>query len=271
MSKSQKNYSFKVHMPVDDAVRNVSMNLDTFFSIVSPLAVLLVWELTVRAGLIPELFFPPPTRILRSFVEVLLSGELINETAITLRRVIVAFFMGGFPGIILGLLMGWSKRIRAIFNPIVSALLPIPKIVLLPLIMLIFGVGETSRLVTISMGVFFINLINALAGVQNIDPIYFEAAQNYGAGKWQTFRKVVLPGSLPSIFAGIRLSLGMAILVTMGIEFIAAREGLGAMTWLAWQTLRTEVLYVGIITIAIIGVLSSMIIEIIQKKVLHWQ
>jgi NitT/TauT family transport system permease protein len=254
-----------------DILRKRSISPETLFSVISPLIVLIFWESIVRLGLIPELFFPPPTRILKSFIDMLLSGELIRETWVTIQRVFVAFLIGAIPGLLLGLLMGWSRKIRVVLNPLVSALLPIPKIVLLPLIMLIFGVGETSRLVTISMGVFFINLINSLAGVQNIDPIYFEAARNYGANKRQTFIKVVLPGSSPMIFTGIRLSLGMALLITMGIEFIAARDGLGAMTWLAWQTLKTETLYVGIIVIALLGLVTTAVIEKIQKKILYWQ
>jgi NitT/TauT family transport system permease protein len=247
------------------------LSLETTLSIASPLLVLLLWEGLVRLGYLEALFFPPPTRIIETLVKVLISGELVSQTAITLRRMILAFALGTAPGLILGLLMGWSRKIRAFFDPLVSATLPIPKFALLPLIMLVLGVGEGSKLVTISMGIFFIILVNALAGVQGIDPIYFEAARNYGANRWQLFVKVILPGSLPMIFAGIRLALGMALLVTIATEFIAAREGLGAMTWLAWQTLRTEVLYVGIITSAILGVIFTVIVERLRKWLIPWQ
>lgn len=247
------------------------IRLETILSIVSPFLVLLLWESLVRLGYLEPLFFPPPTKIIQTLVEVLVSGELLGEVAITLRRLVLAFFLGAVPGVALGLLMGWSKEVRAFFNPLVSATLPIPKFVLLPLMMLILGIGDLSKIVTISMGVFFVNLINAMAGVRNIDPICFEAAKNYGASGRQIVTKVVLPGSLPMVFAGVRLSLGLALLITIAIEFTTSGDGLGAMTWLAWQTLRTEMLYVGIITSAILGLASTTVVEWMRKKLIPWQ
>ena len=247
------------------------LGMETALSIASPILVLVVWEGLVRLGYLEALFFPPPTKIIQAMFKVIASGELIGQTAITLRRMALAFILGTTPGLLLGLLMGWSRKVRAFFDPLVSATLPIPKFALLPLVMLVLGVGESSKLVTISMGIFFIILVNALAGVQGIDPIYFEAARNYGANRRQIFTKVILPGSMPMIFAGIRLALGTTLLVTIATEFIAAKDGLGAMTWLAWQTLRTEILYVGIITSAILGVFTTAMLEWLRKWLIPWE
>jgi NitT/TauT family transport system permease protein len=110
-----------------------------------------------------------------------------------------------------------------------------------------------------------------MTGVSNIEPIYFEAARNYGADRLRVFTKVLLPGSLPMIFAGMRLGLGVALIIAIAIELVSARQGLGAMIWLAWQTLRTEVLYVGILVCAVLGLLSTAAVELTRRKVIPWE
>jgi NitT/TauT family transport system permease protein len=219
--------------------------------------IILTWEILVRLGYVEPLFFPPPTLVVATLIELLKTGELQPHVFISLRRIFFGFFMGSIPGLILGLIMGWSSRVRIILDPLVSATYPIPKIALLPLIMLIFGIGEMSKIVLIAIGCFFLVLINSMAGVMNINKIYFEVAKNYGASKYKIFTKVVLRGSLPTIFTGLRLALGLSLILVVAAEMVSANKGLGAMIWLAWETLRTEKLYVGIITIAFLGLLFT--------------
>jgi NitT/TauT family transport system permease protein len=152
--------------------------------------IILTWEILVRLGYVEPLFFPPPTLVVATLIELLKTGELQPHVFISLRRIFFGFFMGSIPGLILGLIMGWSSRVRIILDPLVSATYPIPKIALLPLIMLIFGIGEMSKIVLIAIGCFFLVLINSMAGVMNINKIYFEVAKNYGASKYKIFTKV---------------------------------------------------------------------------------
>jgi len=128
-----------------------------------------------------------------------------------------------------------------------------------------------SKIAVVGIGSFFLVLINSMAGVRNINLIYFEVAENYGAGKLKVFTKVVLPGRLPMIFAGMRLALGMSLLLVVAIEFITANYGIGAMMWQAWETLRTENLYVGVIICAILGLIFSSSLERIERYLIPWE
>jgi ABC-type nitrate/sulfonate/bicarbonate transport system permease component len=256
---------------VEGSFPRISINGEMILSVVSPLVLVLLWEGLVRLGYLEELFFPPPSKITRTLIKLTQSGALVAHVLITMRRVLLGFFLGAVPGIILGLMMGSSKKIRAVVDPIIATTYPMPKIALLPLIMLIFGIGDPSKVVTIASGVFYLLVVNCMTGVCNIEPIYFEAARNYGAGRLRMFTKVLLPGSLPVIFAGIRLGLGVALLIAIAIELVSARQGLGAMIWLAWQTLKTEVLYVGVFICAVLGLLSTAAVELTRRKLIPWE
>ena len=163
---------------------------------------LILWEILSDFKLISTLFFPSPSTIMITFWEMLVGGKIISNLAISLGRVVVGVVAGLVPGVILGLAMGWSKRVRNIFDPFIAATNPIPKLAIFPLIMIIFGIGEASKIVAIAITTFFPMLINSMAGVRQLNPVFFEVAQNYGANRWKTFTRVVLPGSLPMILAG---------------------------------------------------------------------
>lgn len=210
------------------------------------------WELLSRSGRVNTLFFPAPTAIAATLAEMISSGELAEDFIPTFRRMLSGFAIGAGTGLILGLLMGWSKRLRVAFDPIIAALHPVPKIALLPIILIIFGFGESSRIVMVSIAAFFPMLINSMAGVTQINPTYFEVTKNYGASQWKVFWRVVLPGSLPMILTGARLALTLALTITIVVEIRFGNVGLGTVIWLAWETLRTKQLY------AVVGVLSAL-------------
>ena len=184
------------------------LNSDRIWYILLPLGslagILLLWELCGRLGLLNPLFFPVPSLIAAAFVTMLMEGEIQANLSITLMRVFAGFLIGTIPGIIIGLIMGASERTRLILDPIVAAIYPIPKLAIFPLLMIIFGIGEFSKIMAIAIGCFFLVLINSMAGVRNINKVYFEVAKNYGANKRQLFTRVILPASLPMVFTGIR-------------------------------------------------------------------
>jgi ABC-type nitrate/sulfonate/bicarbonate transport system permease component len=232
---------------------------------------LLLWEWAARSGRCSALFFPAPSAIARTALRLYRSGQLTANAAATLRRVVVGLAAGGVPALVLGLAMGWSRRLYAIVDPLIAALHPVPKTAILPLIMILFGIGETSKVVVVAMATFFPVLINAMAGVRQIHPIYFEVAENYGASLPRTFSRVVVPGSLPAVLTGIRLGLNTALVLTIAVELVAAREGLGAMIWFAWETLRTEELYAALAVAAALGIGFNVLVQKLSTWLVPWQ
>jgi NitT/TauT family transport system permease protein len=198
-------------------------------------------------------------------------GELIGDLRDTLFRLAAGLLLGSIPGLLLGLTMGWSSRVRAVADPIVAAVHPIPKIAVLPIILILLGLGELSRVVMVAVAAFFPMTINAMTGVSQISPIHFEVAENYGASRLKVLTRVILPASLPSVLAGARLGLNVALLVTITVELATARTGLGAMIWSAWETLRTERLYAGVLVIAILGLVSNLALQHLSRRLVPWQ
>jgi len=232
--------------------------------------VLGIWEISGRVGLLNPLFFPIPSVIFLTFFTMMMSGEISEHLSITLFRVFMGFLLGTIPGIIIGMVMGASNKVRLLLDPIVSATYPIPKLAIFPLLMVIFGIGEFSKIIAIALGCFFLALINSMAGVRNINKVYFDVAKNYGASRKQVFTKVMLPASLPMIFAGIRLALGTSLLVVVGLEFVSANKGVGALIWYAWETFEIEKLYVGIFICAILGIISTVALKKAEEYIVPW-
>jgi len=236
----------------------------------SPLLLLLLWEGLVQINLLDYRFFPPPSTVLVIFGRMVQSGELWEHLRISLWRVLAGFVVGALPAVIFGLLMGWFRALYAIFDPLIAALYPVPKIALLPLFLIWFGLGETTKIVTIAVAVFFLVLITTVNGVRLVDPILIEAAQSYGAKGWRLFYKVIFPATLPAIFTGLRLGLGVALLVIVGAEFVAANKGIGYLIWISWSTLAVNKMYVGLMVIAALGLLTTNGLEWLRRRLMPW-
>jgi NitT/TauT family transport system permease protein len=261
--------------PADTRLRDGSPGRQPFFGRWLPAAIVAVilaaWEVAVRSGELSALFFPAPSVIVRTLIRLLIDGTLVANVGATLSRVLVGFLLGGIPGVMLGLLMGWSRRLHAVVDPFIAAAHPGPKIAILPLIMIIFGIGESSKMIVVAVATFFPILLNTMAGVRHIHPIHFEVARNYGAGLGKIFTRVVIPGSLPLILTGMRLALNIALLLTIAVELVAAENGLGAMVWLAWETLRTEELYASIVMAAALGICFKLILHRLMQYLVPWR
>jgi NitT/TauT family transport system permease protein len=231
---------------------------------------LLLWEWLAQTGKLSRLFFPPPTQILGSLWKMLSSGKLTLHLKATIERLLIGFSIGGLTGLILGLAMGWSSRLRQIVDPLIAALHPIPKIAIFPLIMIIFGIGEASKIVAIAIAAFFPMLINSMAGVRQLNPVYFEVTKNYGATPWKTFSRVIIPGSLPLILSGTRLALNIAMVIAIAVELLAAKEGLGVIIWFSWQTLRIEELYASLVIISLVGISINLVLQYLSHRLAPW-
>ncbi|NWG03430.1 MAG: ABC transporter permease [Syntrophaceae bacterium] len=251
--------------------RFLGLMREGWFTVFIILLIAIAWEWGVSVGWVSFLFFPPPSVIISTFIKLIANHKLTDNTGITLWRVFLGLILGGIPGLILGLILGWSHRLYRLVNPLIAATHPIPKIAILPLIMIIFGIGESSKVVVIALTAFFPLLINTAAGVQQINPIHFEVAKNYGANLTKIFTRVIFPGSLPLILTGLRLSLNLALLVSIAVELVSAQKGLGAMIWLAWQTLRTEELYVSLVMTALLGVFFNFFLQRIAIHLVPWK
>ena len=244
---------------------------ERLLSIISPVALLVLWQLLSWAGALDPRFVPSPIGIGLAAYGLILDGELFHHVWISLLRVGAGFLVGAVPGIAIGLAMGISRWARAAIDPVVAALFPIPKISLLPLIMLYLGIGEASKVAMVALAVIFLVLINAMAGVLAIDPIYFDVAKNYGASRRKLWTRIVIPGALPMIFVGMRLGIGVAFIVIVAAEFVAARSGIGYLIWTSWEVMRIENMFVGIIVITILGVLSTFLLRELERVVIPWR
>ena len=244
---------------------------DAVLTIGSPITMVVLWEVLVQTKLMDARFFPAPSSIVGTFWQLIVSGALLADVWITLSRVVIGLLLGGVPGLILGAVMGLSEPVRAFMKPIVAALFPIPKIAILPLILLIFGLGEMSKYVSIAIGVIFLMLINTLAGVMAIDRIHFDVGRNYGADRWQFFTTIAVPGAMPGIMTGLQLSLTVALLLCVATEFVGARSGLGYLIWNSWQTFAVSTMYCGLVVCALLGVVFQLLIDLLERLLIPWK
>lgn len=245
--------------------------MKTAISVLSPLTLLFIWEAAAFAGFIDTRLLSSPSHILQAFFPLLISGDLIYNTWVSVLRVIWGFVAGAVPGILLGMSMGLSPFVRSAVEPMIAATYPIPKLAIMPLILLIFGLGETSKIFTIGIGVFYLVVINTMAGVLNIEKIYLEVAKNFGASRKDFYLTVALPGALPMIFAGLKLGMGMALILIVAAEMSAAKAGVGWMIWRAYDMFDIEQMFVALITLSVLGYIFSLLLDWMERLVLPWK
>ncbi|MDF2564138.1 MAG: ssuC 19 [Massilibacillus sp.] len=248
-----------------------NLTLLRIMSILSPLTLLLLWEILARMDAIDIRLFSSPYFIMKAFIPLLLSGELIYHTAISVQRILLGFAVGAIPGIVIGIAMGLSPWVRSSLEPMINATYPIPKLALMPLILLIFGLGETSKIFTIAIGVFYLVVINTLTGVLNIDKIYLDVAKSFGANRKNFYLTVALPGALPMIFAGLKLGMGMALILIVAAELSAAQAGIGWMIWRAYDMFDIERMFVALIMLSVLGYIFSLILDWLERLALPWK
>jgi NitT/TauT family transport system permease protein len=240
-------------------------------SFFSPLLLLVLWEVLARAGLVDIRIFSCPSRIIETFLPVLFSGELLYHTWVSVRRIILGFLAGAIPGVLLGLSMGLFPLVRAALEPMVAITFPIPKLAVMPMIILVFGLGEASKVFTVAIGVFYLVLVNTVAGVLSIDRIYLDVAKNFGASRWNFYRTVALPGALPMIFAGLKLGMGTALILIVAAELTAAQAGLGDWIWRAYDMFDIERMFTSLIMLTVLGYLFANALDLLERWVIPWK
>lgn len=245
--------------------------IELLVTVTSPLILLAVWEVVAYLQLVDVRFFPRPSLVVQQLIIMAGTGELWQHLSVTLLRILVGFVFGAAGGVAVGLVMGGSRWARAILGPIMASIYPIPKIAIFPLILLVFGLGETSKYVTVAIAVFFLVLFPTITGVLGIPRIYIDAGENLGAHGLEFYRRIALPGALPSIFTGFRVGLGVALIIIVGVEFVGATSGVGYLIWNSWQLFNINRMFAGLLVLSVLGHLSSLLLEELQRRLVPWR
>lgn len=244
--------------------------VDVSLAVATPLSLLALWQVAADLHWVDPRIFTPPVQIARSAGQLISSGTLPSDLVATLARLAVGFAIGAVGGTAVGLLLGVVRPLRAALSPLFTALYAIPQIALLPLLLVIFGIGETAKVLTVVAVTFFVLEINALSAVRHFDPRLVEAGRAYGATRAKMFLHVLLPGSLPAIFTGLRVAIALGLVVITATEFVASNNGLGFLVWNSWQLFEPDQMYVGMATIALLGVALTGVIVAIERVAVPW-
>lgn len=231
-----------------------------------PVVFVIFWEWVVQAGYVKPTLIPPPTKVWDTFISLIETGKLQNGLGISFTRVILGFLIGSVSGAIIGFFMGLFATFNRTLSIFVSILRPIPTIALIPIFIILFGIGETSIIAVILVGSFWPVLLNTMTGIQNIDPKLLELAYVYRIKNIKIVFQIILPSAVTSILTGLRLSVGVAWMSVVGAEMIGASSGIGYMIMYARELAQSANMYVEVLIIGLIGLLIDRILLFFQNK-----
>jgi len=236
-----------------------------------PILILIVWQAEAQFGLIATRILPSPLAVLRAALKLIGSGELLPDVAISTGRAFSGLLVGGSVGFALGMVNGLFKLSEKLLDSTVQMIRTIPNLSLLPLVILWFGIGDSARLFLIAFGVFFPIYLNTFHGIRSVDQGLIEMGRVYGLSTRQLFWQVILPGALPSILVGLRLSLGIMWLTLIVAETIAVDSGIGFLGNEAREFVRTDILLFVAVLYALLGKLSDVATRLLERRLLNWQ
>jgi ABC-type nitrate/sulfonate/bicarbonate transport system permease component len=230
-----------------------------------------LWQAAASAGLISTLFLPAPVSIAEALWHLTVRGELWKHLSASLLRLGIGWATGTVFGIGMGLAAGLWSAFRSPAMAVVAALFPIPKIALVPLFIIWFGIGEGSKIITIAFGVFFPTVIATAGGVDNVSRSLIRMGQSFGLSTWAIVRTIVLPGALPAILNGFRVTSSIAIVLLVAAEMIGAERGIGAFVLSAGNLYDTDALLAGIVVLSVLGLVIAGIIGWLERWMLRWR
>jgi ABC-type nitrate/sulfonate/bicarbonate transport system permease component len=230
-----------------------------------------VWQALWSAGKISPLFLSGPSAIVKQFVFGLRHGTLLADMAYSGRNFAIGFALSLAAGVVLGIIIGWYRRVRLVCDPFVNALYATPRIAMVPMIIIWFGVGMGSKIFIVFISAFFPILVNTVAGVRNIDRDLLRAARAYCASDWQIFTTLALPGSVPFILTGVRQGVALGLIVVVVGEMFGGSQGIGFMVAYGGQTFATDTLFVGVLIVAISGILLTWVTERLERRFSRWR
>lgn len=235
-----------------------------------PCSLIIVWQLMSITGILSERIIPAPTQIIEAAIFLLGNGELYDHMSISLTRAAVGFIIGGSIGFMLGLLNGVFRISDLLFDTSIQMLRNIPHLALIPLVILWFGIGETSKIFLVALGVLFPVYINTYHGIKSVDKRLIEMGVSYGLKGYKLFFHVILPGALSSILVGIRFSLGVMWLTLIVAETISAQSGIGYMAMNAREFMQMDIIVLSILIYAVFGKVSDVIARYLEGRLLKW-
>jgi sulfonate transport system permease protein len=235
-----------------------------------PIAVIVGWEIASRSGWLSSRILPEPFAVATAAWNLLKSGELARDVAISTGRALAGLAIGGSLGLALGLLTGTFRTAETLLDTTLQMVRNVPPLALIPLVILWFGIDESAKLFLVAIGVFFPIYLNTYHGIKSVDADLVEMARSYGLTGWPLYREVILPGALPSILVGLRFSLGLMWVLLIVAETISAQSGIGYMTMNAREFLQTDVVLVGVLLYALLGKLADLIARGLERQFLRW-
>jgi ABC-type nitrate/sulfonate/bicarbonate transport system permease component len=230
-----------------------------------------LWQLAGSSGWINPLFLPPPSAIARAIYQLAISGALWRHLSYSIMRIGTGWILGTVAGVVVGFAIGLSSLARGVGVTFISALFPIPKIALLPLLILWLGIGEEPKIATIALGVFFSTAISVYSGVDNVPRNLIRMAQSFNVPFHAIVRRVIWPGALPSILAGFRITASVALLLVVSAEMIGAEYGIGAFVLQAGNLMQTDQLLTGVVILSLFGLAAGRVINWLEARLLHWR
>lgn len=238
---------------------------------VLPLLIIVVWQMVSASNVVSTTILPSPLKIIDTFVELLISGMLIGHLQISIYRAIVGFLLGASIALVLGFVVGFSRKSESYIDPTMQMLRTIPSLAVTPLFILWFGFDEISKILLIAFASFFPVYVNTYNGIRSVDSKLFEVAQVLEFSKWKQLTKLIFPAALSHILVGIRLSIGIAWLSLVVAELMGSSAGIGYMIMDARQFSQTDKVFVGIIIFGVVGKLTDSLVRILEKRLLKWR
>jgi NitT/TauT family transport system permease protein len=232
---------------------------------------LVVWQTVALARLVPELFLPGPTDIFNALGGLIRGGTIWRDLWVSGQELIYGYVLAIVLALPLGLLMGWYKRVGYAVDPFVAFFYSTPRIVLVPLLIIWFGIGIYSKIAVVFLGAVFPMIVSTMSGVRNVDASLLKAARSFGASDMQLFRTVVLPGSVPFILTGLRLGIGHALTGVVVGELVAAQAGIGLMMATAGSTFQTSKVFAGMFIIAGSGIALTILLQKVEQQFQSWK
>jgi NitT/TauT family transport system permease protein len=261
-----------------DALRDVAFRgagfvpqTSRYGGLVAIVAVIALWQLAGSLSLVNPVFLPTPLSIVQAMVQLATSGALWQHLAYSVVRIGSGWLLGTAAGIVVGFAIGLSTQARSVGITFISALFPIPKIALLPLLILWLGIGEEPKIATIALGVFFSTAIAVYSGVDAVPRNLIRMAQSFNVPFSSIVRRVIWPGALPSILAGFRITASVALLLVVSAEMIGAEYGIGAFVLQAGNLMQTDQLLAGVVVLSLFGLAVGWLISRLERRLLHWR
>jgi sulfonate transport system permease protein len=236
-----------------------------------PVVVLIAWQSLGSVGILPAQLFSSPLLIVTTFIDLVQSGEMGMHLQISLTRALLGFALGGFLGLLLGVIVGMQKKSEEYLNPSIQMLRTVPLLAITPLFIMWFGFGELSKVLLIALGAFFPLYLQTFLGLRNVDKKLYDVAQILEFSRLEQITKLMIPAALPNILLGIRLALSAAWMCLVVAELLGADRGVGFMIQDARSFMQTDVVFVGIIIFALAGKISDSFVRFLENHLLKWQ